>query len=79
MTNYFKNAWTYQKLVPIQRFCKGGAYTMKFFFHDLEIIISKEKCRNISGREMCVMKYYSELRYAEKVHSKRDFVASILL
>ena len=39
-------------------------------FHDLEIIISKEKCRNISGREMCVMKYYSELRYAEKVSIK---------
>ena len=46
------------------------AYTMKFFFHDLEIIISKEKCGNISGREMCVMKYYSELRYAEKVSFK---------
>ena len=39
-------------------------------FHDLEIIISKEKCSNISGREMCVMKYYSELRYAEKVSFK---------
>ena len=43
---------------------------MKFFFHDLEIIISKEKCGNILGREMCVRKYYSELRYAEKVSFK---------
>ena len=42
---------------------------MKFFFQDLEIIVSKEKC-NISGREMCVMKYYSELRCAEKVSFK---------
>ena len=32
---------------------------MKLFFHDLEILISKEKCRNISGSEMCVMKHYS--------------------
>ena len=32
---------------------------MKFFFHDLEIFISKEKCWNISGSEMCVVKYYS--------------------
>ena len=35
------------------------AYTMKFFFRDLEIFISKENCRNISASEMCVMKYYS--------------------
>ena len=35
------------------------AYTMKFFFHDLEIFISKEKCQNISGSEICVVKCYS--------------------
>ena len=34
-------------------------YTMKFFFHNLEIFISKEKCRYISGREIYVVKYYS--------------------
>ena len=32
---------------------------MKFFFHGLEIFISKEKCQNISGSEMCFVKYYS--------------------
>ena len=36
-----------------------AAYMMKFFFHDLEIFISKEKCRNISGREMRIVKYHS--------------------
>ena len=35
------------------------AYTMNFFFRDHEIFILKEKCRNISESEMCVMKYYS--------------------
>ena len=35
------------------------AYTMKYFFHDLETFISNKKCRNISGSEMCVTKYYS--------------------
>ena len=28
---------------------------MKFFFHNLEIFISREKCRNISGSEMYVL------------------------
>ena len=32
------------------------AYTIKFFFHGLEIFILKEKCRNISGSEICVVK-----------------------
>ena len=36
-----------------------GAYTMQFSFHDPEIFISKEKCRDISGSEMRVVKYYS--------------------
>ena len=27
---------------------------MKFFFHNLEIFISKENCRNISGSGMCI-------------------------
>ena len=31
---------------------------MKSFFHGLEIFISKEKCRNILGSEICVVKYY---------------------
>ena len=35
------------------------AYMMKLFFHDLEIFISIEKCQNISGSEMHVLKYYS--------------------
>ena len=43
-------------LLP-QIYPSGRAYTIKFFFHDLEIFISKEKCRNISGSEMCVVKY----------------------
>ena len=34
-------------------------YTMKLFFHNLEIFISKERCRNISGSEICAMEYYS--------------------
>ena len=38
------------------------AYTMRFFFHELEIFILKEKCRNISGSEMCVVKYSVCLR-----------------
>ena len=33
------------------------AYTMKFFFRKLEIFISKEKWRNISGSKMCIVKY----------------------
>ena len=32
---------------------------MNVFFHDLEISVSKEKCQNISGGEMCVVKYFS--------------------
>ena len=42
---------------------------MKLFFHDLEILISKEKCRNISGSEMCVMKHYSVCSIETKFHS----------
>ena len=42
---------------------------MKFFFHDLEIFISKEKYRNISGSEMCVTKYYSVFFHTLKFHS----------
>ena len=42
---------------------------MKLFFHDLEISISKEKYRNISGSEMCVMKHYSVCSIETKFHS----------
>ena len=39
------------------------AYTMKFFFHNIEIFVAKEKCRNISGSKMCVAKYYLVCSY----------------
>ena len=52
----WRNNWS---LVMQQKVLKAGLYTMKFFFQDLETFISKEKCRNISVSEMCVMEYYS--------------------
>ena len=51
--------WKHQTVPNVPYFSLRRAYTMKFFFHNLEIFILKEKCRNISGSEMCVVKYYS--------------------
>ena len=45
-------------ILLVKGFSKG-AYTMQFSFHDPEIFFSKEKCRDISGSEMRVVKYYS--------------------
>ena len=47
------------------------AYTIKFFFHDLEFFFSIEKCENISGSEICVAKYYSVCSHGHtiKFHS----------
>ena len=45
---------------------------MKFFFHNLEIFISKEKCRNIPGSEMCTVKYY----YSVCSHNQVSFIHS---
>ena len=49
-------AWTKETKNITHFLLLRRAYTMKFFFHDLEIFISKEKCRNDSGSEMCVVK-----------------------
>ena len=45
--------------MTFQKILLGRAYTMKFFFDDLEIFVSKEKCRNISASGMCAVQYYS--------------------
>ena len=42
---------------------------MKFFFHDFEIFVAKEKCQNISGHKMCVMKNYLLCSITIKFHS----------
>ena len=55
---------------------------MKFFFHDLEIFISKEKCRNISGSEMCVVKYFQfvhTIKFYSYDHSLRELTIFIFL
>ena len=67
--SYFVNALLMKKhliLVLLRR-----AYTMKFFFHNPEIFISKEMCRNILGSEMCVVKYYSVFS-----HNQVSFIRS---
>ena len=50
---------------------------MKFFLHNLEMFISKEKCRNISGSEMCVMKYYSVCSHSQVSLYEHDNVSFI--
>ena len=63
---FFFNIKTCLIILPNSQHCRSvrmavlrWAYTVKFFFHELEIFILKEKCRNSSGSEMCVVKYYS--------------------
>ena len=41
---------------PVRELLKAGLYDEIFLSR---LFISKEKCRNISGSEMCVVKYYS--------------------
>ena len=56
------------------------AYTMKYFFHDLETFISNKKCRNISGSEMCVTKYYSicsQIKCHSYDHDNVSFIEKI--
>ena len=62
-------------LTPLRR-----AYTMKFFFHDLEIFISKEKYRHISESEMCVVKFIQflqKIKFHSYDHDNVSFIERI--